>query len=74
MGQQDVLLALVDLRKINDDWFSSKQIIEFMLSNKSLDNKGKNVYDDLLRLAAFNLIEVRGVGMWNHHKEFRGKQ
>ena len=73
MTQLEVIDALKDLRRINDKWYTSTQIIEFMKDNKRLNGSGKTIYDDLLRLSMFGLIEIRGVGLWNHHKEFRGK-
>jgi hypothetical protein len=72
MGQEIVLNALDCLRKINDKWHTSREVITYIKTNYKGINNIKGIYTDLLKLAEFRLIEIRGVGMWEHHKEFRG--
>ena len=69
MGQREILEFLEKERKKGERWFTTKEII------KALNyNNGSRVYNCLLQLTLFNCIEWRGVGIWSHHKEFRGKK
>ena len=71
MGQQDILYFLKDQRRLNDKWFTIKQIKE-ELKIKGLSNGSiQGVASDLFKLASFNQIQAQGVGIWKHHKEFR---
>jgi hypothetical protein len=72
MSQQDVLEFLVEMRCENDDWYRIKDI-QKALSDKGLGNGTvKGVAEDCLILVTCNNIEMRGVGLWSHYKEFRG--
>lgn len=72
MGQLEVFKFLEKQRELNDKWFTTKDIREALksegLSNGYLDG----INSDLLKLANFKLIEMRGVGIWEHYKEWRG--
>lgn len=72
MGQPEILKALNNLRAKNDNWHTAKGLKQYMIDNKMLRDNGSGMSQDLLRLALFKLIEIKGVGLWNHHKEFRG--
>lgn len=71
MGQQDVLKYLEYHREKGEGWLTAKQIEkglrELGLSNGAI----VGLHSDLLRLSAFNIIEMRSVGLWDNHKEFR---
>lgn len=71
MGQQEVLAALVQWRKTSDRWFSAKEVHQRLL-RKEPDLKIHNIRNSLFKLAAFNLVEWRGVGFIRHFKQFRG--
>lgn len=72
MGQMEVLELLKELRHTNDNWHTSTQIKNELLIKGYSKNYINGVSDDLMHLATFNLIQIRGVGAWEHHKEFRG--
>lgn len=72
MCQEDVSTFLEEQQEINSNkWFTITQV------QKGLKEKGFSngvilgVRDDLYKLAAFNLIRFKGVGIWKHHKEFK---
>lgn len=74
MGQQECLDWLKDQKKTNPNkWFRTKDVVEGMkekgLGVGTLRKTG--VY--LFKLAVCNDIDVRGVGFWEHYKEFRAK-
>jgi hypothetical protein len=71
MAQADIENFLIEERKKSDKWFTIHEI-KIALSNKGLSNGCiKGVADDLMRLCSFKRIDYRGVGLWEHHKEFR---
>lgn len=71
MSQIEVLNILRNLRAKGDEWYTAKQIQQHLKdSGKGLNTSA--LYNDLFKLSLFNMVEVRGVGYWNHHKEFRG--
>lgn len=71
MGQQEVYQVLLELRKKSNKWYTTKQIKERMFKQGFSDGYVRGVGSDLLRLAIFKLIKVKGVGIWEHHKEFQ---
>ena len=72
MGQQEVLQLLKEYRKTSANWFTIRQIKDGLISKGYSKNYVNGVPNDLLKLASFSQIQVRGVGVWSHHKEFRG--
>jgi hypothetical protein len=72
MGQQEVLEFLKEERLKSDNWFKVKDIKQGLIAKGHTKNYVRGVPSDLLRLACFNQIQVRGIGAWRHHKEFRG--
>jgi hypothetical protein len=72
MAQIDLLNTLINQRKISENWYSPLQILDLMRNNK-IDYNSKCIYNDLYKLSAFSLIEMKGIGFWKHKKEFRGK-
>lgn len=66
---------LQEQRKLDPDrWFRVKEIQEG-LAEKGLGNGTvKNVPQHLFALIRWGDIEWRGVGIWQHHKEFRAKK
>jgi len=71
MGQQEVLEWLREQRKSGDNWFTTKEIKEAMREKGLSNGCIIKVYDNLYKLTSFDIIECRGVGLWDHHKEFR---
>lgn len=71
MGQQEVLNLLKEYRKQSDNWFTIRQIKNGLIEGGSSKNYTNGVPGDLLKLASFNFVQVRGIGAWRHHKEFR---
>ena len=71
MSQADVLNFLESQRKNNDNWFRIKDIQEALNNNGCGTGTLKGVGNDCYILSCSNFIEVRGVGVWNHYKEFR---
>jgi hypothetical protein len=71
MGQQEVHDILKELRKESSKWYTVGEIKQAMLTKGYTENYLRGVTDDLFRLATFNFIKFRGVGGWNHHKEFK---
>lgn len=71
MGQREIIIFLESERKINDNWFSANQIREGIKNNGT--NLKYGIYDDLMKLSLFSLIDCKGEGLWNHKKLFRGK-
>lgn len=71
MGQKEVLDFLNEQRELNDNWFKVADI-RIALEKKGYSNGCiKGLFNSLYKLASFNIIEVRGIGLWKHHKEFR---
>jgi len=71
MGQSDVLELLQELRKKNNKWYILRDIKRLMYDKGYSNGVVRGVSSDLLRLSIFNLIKIRGVGVWDHHKEFQ---
>jgi len=72
MSQADIQEFLEEERKLNDKWFTSVEIKKKFKEQNKLGVNG--VYDDLMRLSIFNIIECKGEGFWKHKKKFRGKK
>lgn len=75
MSQEDCQIFLQEQRKKHPNkWFRVKDIQEG-LKQKGLGNGTlKNVPQALYKLMRWGDIEWKGVGIWKHHKEFRGKK
>lgn len=67
MGQREVLKFLKDERKKSNRWITIYEIRDALKSNGSLRHLNNNLY----KLYMFGMIETKGVGLWQHHKEFR---
>ena len=74
MSQQDCLDWLAEQKKLNPyRWFNVKEVQEG-LRVKGLGNGTiRNVSKHLLILTNWGDLRMRGVGVWNHYKEFRLK-
>ena len=70
MGQREILEFLEINRKTSEDWLTAKEIKLGLQLNRKCNISG--IYDDLFKLAVFNLIECKGKGLWTHIKVFRG--
>lgn len=74
MGQYEVEQYLKKQREENPDkWFTIKEIKEGLEGTASPTTL-KNIHSHLFRLSQFGYIKVKGVGLWDHHKEFQGKK
>ena len=74
MGQTDVYDILKEEHnKDKDKWFSVNAIKEILKLKGFSEAVIRAAPNDLIKLASFNLIEVKGVGIWNHEKHFKGK-
>lgn len=73
MSQQNVLDFLLAMRDENDDWYMVKDIKDGMEQIGFSNGALKGVSDDLVALASCGDIEWRGIGIWNHRKEFRAR-
>ena len=71
MGQRDVLLILKDLRKVSSVFYSTEQIREEMKERGFSNGTIQGLANDVMILATWRQIEYRGVGTWQHKKEFR---
>jgi len=74
MGQEEVLLFLVEQRKINDKWFRVHEIKEALEAQGLSEGAVKAVNKQIRKLALYDIIEFRGVGIWEHYKVFRAKK
>lgn len=75
MGQIDVLLWLVNERKIGQDKHYSIKEIQRGLRERGLTNgQLQGVGADLYRLCASGYVEFKGQGLWRHKKLFRVKE
>ena len=70
MGQKEVLDLLNELRKTRE-WYTSAQIKKKLLDKGYTETYVNGVYGDLMRLSVFDIIQCKGIGIWNHHKVFR---
>lgn len=75
MGQGDVLEFLKEKRNNkNNNWFSLSEIKENLKQSGVSDKVLSKVHSWTYKLCAFDLLEVKGVGIWNHKKLFRYKK
>ena len=74
MAQSDVLNYLMKKREESDDWFKVCDIKEEMRKSGFSKSALKNIHENLYKLASFQIIEFKGVGMWEHYKIFRYKK
>lgn len=72
MAQKEILDFLGEKRAETDNWFTIQDIREGLKNKGCCNSCIKKIYNSLYKLAAFNLIQVRGVGVWRHYKVFRG--
>lgn len=72
MSQADVLEFLETMRIRTDEYFTATEIRNCLKDNGHSNGVLKGVSSDLVALASFGFIEWKGVGVWKHHKEFRG--
>ena len=74
MSQADCLEWLEEQRRIDPDrWFRVKDV-QRGLSIKGLGNGTcSNVSSHLLKLRNCGDILMRGIGFWEHYKEFKAK-
>lgn len=74
MTQQDVHDWLLEQKKLNPDkYFRVKEIQEGLQAIGKGNGTVKNVPQHLFALMRWGDIEWKGVGIWQHHKEFRAK-
>ena len=75
MSQMDCLRYLQEQKKqYPEKWHRVKDVQEG-LQQKGLSNGVlKGVANDLFQLMRCGDVEWRGVGAWNHYKEFRAKR
>jgi hypothetical protein len=72
MSQAQILEELQYLRTITNEWFSSGMLRPILLAKGySASYLKVNLYDDLLKLSAFNAIQAKGIGLVKHMKVFR---
>ena len=72
MGQNEIFRFLLDERKKSDKWFNMREIKEAFRKMGYSENHIKRIPHNVMRLAFYNGIQARGVGIFEgHHKEFR---
>lgn len=72
MTQQDCLDWLLTQHKKNPyRWFRVKDVQQGLLKGGKGNGTIKNVPSHLLKLTQNNDIQMRGVGLWKHYKEFK---
>ena len=71
LSQSDVLQVLQEQRLQSEGWFSVRQVKEALQQKGFSNGVLKGVPCDLFRLACARIIDARGVGVWEHRKEFR---
>ena len=72
MSQQDCLEWLQEQHKSNpDQWFRVKDVQEGLREAGKGNGTIKNVAVHLLKLRNCGDIGMRGVGLWEHYKEFK---
>lgn len=74
MSQQDCLDWLKEQKKNNPEkWFRVKDVQEGLLNQGKSNGTVKNVGKHLLILTQWGDLRMRGVGVWEHYKEFKAK-
>lgn len=71
MGQNEIIYFLEQERKLNNKWFTAKEINNGLIANNLIDKDSKNIYSQLFILTEFDMIQCRGLGLWKHYKIFR---
>jgi hypothetical protein len=72
MSQTDVLEFLHEqYKKDSKRWFTSKEVREGLIKNGCVNGSIKGVPRSLFKLALFNEIQCRAVGLLDQHKEFK---
>lgn len=72
MSQQDCLEWLQEQKKIDSDrWFRVKEVQEGLRQQGKGNGSIKNVATHLLKLRNCGDLKMRGVGLWEHYKEFK---
>jgi len=74
MSQNEILNFLDEERKKSEKWFTTNEVKEVLRKRGRSENSLKSVPNNLFKLASFNLIQFRGVGLWKHYKLFRGNK
>ena len=74
MSQQDCLDWLREQKNIDDNKWHKIKDIQAGLKEKGLGNGTvRNAWSHVMKLCASGDLEFRGVGLWDHHKEFKLK-
>lgn len=74
MGQTDVWHFLLDQKKKDPNrWFRVCDVQEALRKKGFGNGTIRGVSNDLLVLANFGDIKMRGIGAWKHYKEFQAK-
>lgn len=68
MSQEDILDVLEGRR---GEWLTMKDIKDGLKAAGKSNGTLIGAYDDVYKLAAYGLIEVKGVGLWKHYNLFR---
>lgn len=72
MSQQDCLEWLKEQHRSNPDkWFRVKDVQDGLREQGKGNGTIKNVAIHLLKLRNCGDIKMRGVGLWEHYKEFK---
>lgn len=74
MSQMDCLHWLQDQKEKNPNrWFRVKDVQEGLRQKGKGDGTLRNVGKHLLILTQWDDLRMRGVGFWEHYKEFKAK-
>ena len=71
IGQTEVYKCLQELRKINKRWHTTQEVKNYLIGKGYSAGIINNVRINLLQLAAFNMIEMKGIGLIKHFKVYR---
>jgi len=72
VSQQDCLDWLQDQKKLSpEEWFRIKDVMEGLLKEGKGNGTIKMVGSHLLKLTNCGDLRMRGVGIWEHYKEFQ---
>lgn len=74
MSQRDVIVWLENQREKNNKFYDAGQVKLGLMSQGLSESAVKQVYNNLRKLAVFNMIEWKGKGIWDHKKVFRAKK
>lgn len=70
MGQSEVYNIL---KANKNKWFRARDVQDLLTKEGYTNGVVHNAPDDLIRLALFGFVEVKGHGIFSHYKEFRVK-